>query len=539
MTTTTRTFEKIDDIFKCKLLLEDGSEFTIPLREDGYIYATGLCKASGKKMYNWLRLKETQKLQKEVDKKLAAQTGAAKSDTQIRASLEVYKGNTSKYSQGTWIHPDLGLNLAQWCSTNFAAQVSKWLRELIFTGNVELGKEKSNEEITNAFQKLLKETVEAYEKKLEESNKKVEESNKKAEAAENLAKAYDANHKHMEKKYREIHLNHQAYLRRKELYKLKVGSCVYIIDMKQTYGDEEFRYKIGQTSDITNRVSGFRTSNPFCKVIMVLYTEKNIDLEKSMKNKYERYLLPNNSEFVTGVSKEVLIENLLKLADIHEYKYTIESEEELHKFNRHIIHEKDVVEVNEDEITDDGMKRCGGFRHKTEEERLQPLTNFFKHGSHKDGRARLCKECYLVGVYGDNRKKKKVVTIPDYDTTTHKWCNRCESVQEYKNFQRDKSSKDGHYPNCKSCKADQKRIYLEKKKKEKEKEKQKEEQKEEQKETIPIEVIKEDKERLEEIQSKNPLERYMKTELMQLMRSKGIKVTFKMTKSAMIEKLSS
>jgi len=141
---TTQTFEKVNDIFNCKLMLEDGSEFEIPLREDGYIYATGLCKAVNKKMYNWLRLKETKNLQKDVDKKLRE-----KSDTQTRVSLEVYKGNTSKYSQGTWIHPDLGLNLAQWCSTNFSAQVSKWLRELIFTGKVELGKEKSNEEIEN------------------------------------------------------------------------------------------------------------------------------------------------------------------------------------------------------------------------------------------------------------------------------------------------------------------------------------------------------------------------------------------------------
>ena len=526
MTTTTRTFEKIDDIFKCKLLLEDGTEFTIPLREDGYIYATGLCRAAGKKIYHWNRLKETQSLKIKLDKKLNENA-----DIHIGVSvtsLEVYKGGNDKYSQGTWIHPDLGLNLAQWCSTNFAAQVSKWLKELIVTGSVELEKEKSNEEITDTFQKLLKETVEAYEKKLEESHKKVE-------AAENLAKAYDANHKHMEKKYREIHLNHQAYLRRKELYKLKTGSCVYIIDMKQNYGDEEeCRYKIGQTSDLTNRVSGFRTSNPFCKVIMVLYTEKNIDLEKNMKIKYEKQLLPNNSEFVTGVSKETLIENLLKIADILSLEYTVESEEELHKFNRHIIHEKDVVEINEEKITD-GMKRCGGFRHKTEEERQQPLTNFFKHGSHHDGRARLCKECYLVGVYGDKRKKKKVVTIPEFDTTTHKWCNRCESVKEYKNFQHDKNRKDGHISNCKACKAEQKRIFLEKKKKEKEKEKEKEEEEE----TIPIEVLKEDKERLEEVQSKNPLERYKKTELMQLMKGKGIKVTFKMTKNAMIEKLSS
>ena len=53
---TTRTFEKIEDIFQCKLLLEDGTEFTIPLREDGYIFATALCKAVGKKPNDWLRL---------------------------------------------------------------------------------------------------------------------------------------------------------------------------------------------------------------------------------------------------------------------------------------------------------------------------------------------------------------------------------------------------------------------------------------------------------------------------------------------------
>jgi hypothetical protein len=37
---TTKTFEKINDLFQCKLILESGVEFTIPLREDGYIYAT-------------------------------------------------------------------------------------------------------------------------------------------------------------------------------------------------------------------------------------------------------------------------------------------------------------------------------------------------------------------------------------------------------------------------------------------------------------------------------------------------------------------
>jgi hypothetical protein len=54
--------------------LEDGTEFTIPLREDGYIYATGLCKAAGKKMYDWLRLNKTKSVKTKLEKKIKTLT---------------------------------------------------------------------------------------------------------------------------------------------------------------------------------------------------------------------------------------------------------------------------------------------------------------------------------------------------------------------------------------------------------------------------------------------------------------------------------
>lgn len=38
--TTTKSFQKVNDIFQCRLILADDSEFVIPLREDGYIFAT-------------------------------------------------------------------------------------------------------------------------------------------------------------------------------------------------------------------------------------------------------------------------------------------------------------------------------------------------------------------------------------------------------------------------------------------------------------------------------------------------------------------
>jgi len=434
---TSRTFEKIADIFQCKLLLEDGSEFIIPLREDGYIFATGLCKAAGKLVGNWLRLKETKKLQKELENNFDIHN-------RITKIIEVYKAG-NKYNQGTWIHPDLGLQLAQWCSPSFSLQVSKWLRELIFTGNVEIEKEKINEEINNKYQVIIK--------NLEE---KLEYTEEKLENAEELLIKYDRNNKELSKKYNKIYLNHQYYLRRKELYKLKRGNSVYLIDMKISYGNDISRIKVGHSSDITNRVSGFRTSNPFCKVLFVMYTFNSEVIEKAIKTKYEQFLEPNNSEFISDISFKDIKESLITIANILNCDYTIESDEELEKFNKHIIAENEVEDIIEGEIID-GHKRCGGLHHDTEESRILPLSEYFKNKSNTDGYARLCKDCYLIGVYGDNRKRRKVITIPEFDTTTHKWCNLCESVKEHTEFYADKEKKDGLNANCKQCKNEQKK----------------------------------------------------------------------------------
>ena len=125
---TTRTFVKINDIFQCELLLENGSSFTIPLREDGYIFATALCKAVGKPVGNWLRLKET----KEMIKIFSLETGINKNKL-----IEIKKGGCDKNNQGTWIHRVLATNLGQWCSVYFALQVSKWIEEWCLIKNNE------------------------------------------------------------------------------------------------------------------------------------------------------------------------------------------------------------------------------------------------------------------------------------------------------------------------------------------------------------------------------------------------------------------
>jgi len=439
------TFIK-EGIFNFKLKLVNGEIFTIPMREDGYIYATALCKVSGKRLNNYMRTKETN----EVIEQLSIDASIQKDKL-----VEIYKGKTSRYLQGTWIHPDLFFHLAQWCNPSFSLQVSRWVRELLVTGKVEQGKEKSSDELKSEYEKKFAELKEQYQKELDEKTKII-----MTQGEQNMM---------LSKKYERVFYNHQSFLRKKELYKLKKGGCVYLAIMRDE--DKDIRTKVGMSRDITDRIGGYRTSNPFCKVLFVLYTEDCVLLETNMKRRYEKELNPNNREFITDVTTEDLIKNMIEIAKITSLNYTIETDQELELFNDHnvkLTHQTQAkVEENADKDEDEKSqaltKRCGGVTHKTEESRFLPYSRFFKNAGNEDGVNRLCKDCYLTGVYGDKRKVMKVVPIPDHDKSTHKWCNLCESVKEHSCFYKARQTKDGLCANCKACKHQQKIANKEKK----------------------------------------------------------------------------
>lgn len=458
---TSKEFVKINNIFNCKLTLEDGTEFTIPMRSDGYIYATKLCNVGGKELSNWLRLLEVKNLIKKVQSKLDVQMSKCKSeDPQNKVicesedpqklAVEIIRGHVSKYQQGTWIHPDLGIHLAQWISPEFSLQVSKWVRELIITDEVKLGQEKSEKQI-----------IEHYESIISELQNKVERS-------ENTIISITNECKYLLQKYKTVNNVHRSYLRRKELYRLKEGQCVYLINMVGMSDDPQTtsKIKIGFTGDITNRVCTYRTSNPFCKLMYVAYTFEHTLIEKCMKTKYDKNLKPNNSEFITDVPFEEIRKTLEETMNMLNVDYVVETEAELKKFNQHNITEENIDEIEEiepEDFDENSIKRCGGFGHKEEASRMLPRKEFFKNKSNRDGYARICKNCYLNIQYGDDRKKKKVVEIPKFDTSTHKWCNRCEDIKPYSEFYHDKMRVDGLNSNCKACKAKQKRDYRESK----------------------------------------------------------------------------
>ncbi|MDO4795542.1 MAG: KilA-N domain-containing protein [Brachymonas sp.] len=85
--------------------------------KDGYINATAMCKACGKQFNDYTRLASTQAF---LDA-LAIETGIPVSELN-----QVLKGGNPEL-QGSWVHPQVAIHLAQWLSPKFAVMVSKWV----------------------------------------------------------------------------------------------------------------------------------------------------------------------------------------------------------------------------------------------------------------------------------------------------------------------------------------------------------------------------------------------------------------------------
>ncbi len=84
---------------------------------DGYVNATAMCKAAGKSWADYNRLGATQ-----------AFLTALSVDMGIPISGIVHsiRGGDPTL-QGTWVHPQVAINLAQWLSPQFAVKVTQWV----------------------------------------------------------------------------------------------------------------------------------------------------------------------------------------------------------------------------------------------------------------------------------------------------------------------------------------------------------------------------------------------------------------------------
>lgn len=96
---------------------------------DGYVNATAMCKAAGKLWADYRRLGTTG----QYLEALSADMGIP-----ITELVQSIRGG-SPALQGTWVHPQVAIHLAQWLSPEFAVKVTKWIFDWM-SGNIPGGK---------------------------------------------------------------------------------------------------------------------------------------------------------------------------------------------------------------------------------------------------------------------------------------------------------------------------------------------------------------------------------------------------------------
>lgn len=121
---------------------------------DGFINATAMCVAHNKKIDSWFRTNETFQLFLALAENLDLNFNysdlsnldvarlSASNYAEIFPQLIVSKRGSPETGGGSWLHPDLAIQLAQWCSPPFALQVSGWIRDWMTTGQNPLWKQR-------------------------------------------------------------------------------------------------------------------------------------------------------------------------------------------------------------------------------------------------------------------------------------------------------------------------------------------------------------------------------------------------------------
>lgn len=250
---------------------------TIQSRDDGMINATQMCKAGGKEFKNWYRLDSTKELILELEKSVVHIC-----TTKV---VDIIQGGSSKL-QGSWLHPDLAVQLAQWISPQFALQVSKWTRELILTGNVNLENERTELELTQ------------------------------------LQKDY----KKLETKYRQM-------LQKKTYHKFKTGPAFYIIS---DIDSKSVRFKPGFDGvDINNRLQQHRSSLPGCKLEFLIYSDSANLVETLILTCFEEKRYIHNKEWLFDIDIQTIIRQTRTIMNVSNIKYT--EEEDLTIYNEEIL----------------------------------------------------------------------------------------------------------------------------------------------------------------------------------------------------------
>jgi hypothetical protein len=271
--------------------------FNISTREDGFISATEMCKIKNKKFNDWHKTESTKDLIKTLEEDLYEQNTKSNifdlvSNTHISNEIKVVDIKKGGNNSGTWIHPDLAVQLAQWLDKKFAIRVSRFIREYTATGQI-LKKVKTDKELLE-----------------------------------------------LEKEHKKLQKKHNSLLSKRSYYKFNKGPVFYIISDLES---NKIKYKIGiDNIDINVRLAQHRTTMPSAKLEYLLYTDKCGLIEQIMLTRFESKRYYNNHEWIYDVNINELIKSVKGIIDFAGIKCL--EEDNLSEYNEQI----EIIEEDEE-----------------------------------------------------------------------------------------------------------------------------------------------------------------------------------------------
>ena len=140
-----------------KIINHEFNGFKIRQRaDDGYINATDMCKANNKEWRYYWRLPNTQKYAKALAEDLGIDlvVNNPMCNNYASALVLTFRGGNSQ--QGTWVHPEVASDLAQWISIPFRIRVNRWVITWITNGknSVQPQTTKTNADLTEIVKEL-------------------------------------------------------------------------------------------------------------------------------------------------------------------------------------------------------------------------------------------------------------------------------------------------------------------------------------------------------------------------------------------------
>jgi hypothetical protein len=281
---TTIVVQSTEKVFE--LQLPGNSKISIPIREDGMINATLLCKIGKTRFAKYTKNKQTQDF-----------LNLLSSSEKLSIDKLIYM-KKGRLDQSTWVHRKVALHLVQWIFPNFLIKVVNFSDIKIELYQTKL-KEKDN-----VIMKL------SSEKK--ENSKQLEIEKEKSQEAENKLK---------------------MLLYKRSYHKFKKGPVFYIISDLDA---STKKYKVGiDHVDINIRLQQHRTSIPSTKLNFLVYTDKNSLIEKVILTKFEKCRKNHlNHEWIIDVDLEVLISSVKSIIDFSNLDVTYE--DDIESYNKDI-----------------------------------------------------------------------------------------------------------------------------------------------------------------------------------------------------------